>query len=170
MSATPTITIRDRRPSDVPGLVALLGEQQARSRYPLRWPLPFPAEQFLVRSSEERAWVAEVDGVLAGHVAVTAPEGEMADAFALACPDRTVAEVSVLFTGTAFRGTGLGGRLLDTAVAAIRGSGRTPALDALPSHSNAVEVYRHRGWVEVGRMRPVWLPDDQPDVLLMVLP
>ncbi len=166
----PTVTVRARRPVDLPGLVELLGEQQAASRYPMRWPSPFPAEQFLVRPTEEQAWVAEVDGTLAGHVSVTTPDGEMAEAFAEACPGREVAEVSVLFSGTAFRGTGVGGRLLDTAVAAIRDSGRTPALDVLPAHSTAAAVYRHRGWVEVGRARPGWLPDDQPDVLLMVLP
>lgn len=170
MRAAPTVTIRARRPSDVPGLVALLGEQQSGSRYPLRWPLPFPAEQFLLRPTEERGWVAVTDGVLAGHVSVTGPAGEMAEAFDRTCPGRDLAEVSVLFTGTAARGTGVGGRLLDTAVAAIRGSGRMPALDVLPLHSEAVAVYRHRGWVEVGRMRPAWLPDGQPDVLLMVLP
>lgn len=167
----PVVTVRARRDADVPGLVALLGEQQPSSRYPLRWPLPFPVERFLVRATEERAWVAEVDGVLAGHAAVSRPDEGMAEAFALACPDHAVTEVSVLFTGTAFRGTGVGGRLLDTAVAAIRASGRTPALDVLPSHSTAVDVYRHRGWVEVGRVRPAWLPDGEPDdVLLMILP
>ncbi len=165
-----TVTIRARRPADVPGLVALLAEQQPTSRYPLRWPLPFPVEQFLVRSTEEAAWVAEVDGVLAGHVAVTLPTGELAEAFARAHPGREVAEVSVLFTGLAARGSGVGGRLLDTAVAAIRDGGRTPALDVLPGHSVAVQVYRHRGWVEVARARPAWLPPDQPDVLLLVLP
>lgn len=164
-----SITVRPRRPSDVPGLVALLGEQQPTSRYPLRWPLPFPVEQFLVRSTEERAWVAESDGVLAGHVSVTGLDGEMAEAFGRACPGRALAEVSVLFSGSAFRGSGVGGLLLDTAVTAIRDSGRTPALDVLPAHSSAVAVYRHRGWVEVGRARPAWLPADQPDVLLMVL-
>lgn len=165
-----TITIRPRRTSDLPGLVALLGEQQAASRYPLRWPLPFPVERFLVRSTEEHAWVAEAGGVLAGHVAVTTPDGELAEAFARAYPGPSTAEVSVLFNGSAFRGSGVGGLLLDTAVAAIRDSGRTPALDVLPAHSSAVAVYRHRGWVEVGRARPAWLPTDQPDVLLMVLP
>ncbi len=164
------LAVRARRPQDVPGLVTLLGEQQPTSRYPLRWPLPFPVEQFLVRATEEAAWVAEVDGVLAGHVAVTRPTEELAGAFARAWPHREVAEVSVLFTGLAARGTGIGGRLLDTAVAAIRAGGRTPALDVLPGHSVAVEVYRHRGWTEVARARPAWLPADQPDVLLMVLP
>ena len=168
--AVRSVTIRPRRPADLPVLAALLGEQQSTSRYPLRWPLPFPVEQFLVRATEERAWVAEVGGVLAGHVSVTAPAGEMAEAFGRACPGRALAEVSVLFSAGAFRGCGVGGRLLDTAVAAIRHTGRTPALDVLPAHSSAVAVYRHRGWVEVGRMRPAWLPADQSDVLLMVLP
>jgi GNAT superfamily N-acetyltransferase len=164
------IVIRPRRTGDLPGLAALLADQQPASRYPFRWPLPFPVEEFLVRPTEERAWVGEIDGALAGHVAVTRPNGEIADAFTSAWPGTAVAEVSVLFTGTAFRGTGVGGRLLDTAVAEIRGSGRTPALDVLPTHSVAVGFYLHRGWVEIGRLRPAWLPADEADVALMVLP
>lgn len=163
-------TVRPRRPEDVPGLADLLAAQQPGSRYPLRWPLPFPVERFLVRDTEERAWVAEVDGVLAGHVAVARPDAGLAEAFRRARPDDEVAEVSVLFTGPQHRGTGVGGVLHDVAVAAIRDSGRLPGLDVVPTHATAVEVYRHRGWVEVGRVRPAWLPDGQPDVLLMVLP
>jgi hypothetical protein len=45
--------------------VTLLGEQQPVTAYPLRWPLPFPVEQFLVRETEEDAWVAEQ--VATGH-------------------------------------------------------------------------------------------------------
>jgi GNAT superfamily N-acetyltransferase len=168
--AVAEIVVRSRRAADLPALADLLAEQQPTSRYPMRWPLPFPVERFLVRSTEERAWVAEVGGILAGHVAVTRPDEEMAEAFARACPGVPLAEVSVLFSGTAVRGLGVGGRLLDTAVAAIRESGRTPALDVLPAHSTAAAVYRHRGWVEVGRARPAWLPPGQPDVLLMILP
>lgn len=165
-----TVRIRPRRPGDLPRLVELLGEQQPTSLYPLRWPLPFPPEEFIVRSSEEAAWVAEVDGDVAGHVAVTRVTDELDPLFRRACPDRDLASVSALFTGLAVRGLGVGGRLLDTAVAAVRDSGRLPVLDVLPAHSTAVEVYRHLGWVEVGTARPAWLPDHQPDVVLMVLP
>jgi GNAT superfamily N-acetyltransferase len=164
------VTVRPRRSGDVAGLVALLAGQQALSRYPLRWPLPFAVEDFLVRDSEEQAWVAEVDGVLAGHVAVARLDEDLAAEFGRLRPGEDLAAVTVLFTGADHRGAGVGGALHDTAVAAIRGSGRLPVLDVLPVHSTAAEVYRHRGWVEVGRARPAWLPADQPDVLLMVLP
>ncbi|WP_300012145.1 GNAT family N-acetyltransferase [Pseudonocardia sp.] len=164
------VTVRPRRPDDVDGLVALLAGQQAQSRYPLRWPLPFPVEDFLVRETEERAWVAEVDGAVAGHVAVARLDRELAVEFARLRPGEEPAAVTVLFTGAGHRGRGVGGALHDTAVAAIRGSGRLPVLDVLPGHSTAVEMYRHRGWTEIGRARPGWLPAGQPDVLLMVLP
>ncbi|MDN4160113.1 GNAT family N-acetyltransferase [Nocardioides abyssi] len=157
--------VRPRRPEDVPALVEVLAAQRAGSPYPMRWPLPFPVEQFIVRSSEEASWVAEVGGRVVGHVA------------ACSVPDPHdfpvaghLASVSVLFVDPALRGAGVGGRLLDTAVAWMREHGRVPVLDVVPRHSTAVEVYRHRGWVEVGRLRPDWLPADEADLLLMTLP
>jgi GNAT superfamily N-acetyltransferase len=151
-------------------LAALLGEQQASSRYPLRWPLPFPVEDFLVRPSEERAWVAELDGLLLGHVAVgRVVDADAAQVFSEAGASDP-ASVSVLFTALAARGTGTGRLLLDTAVAWIRSEGRQPVLDVLPTHGPALAVYRHLGWVEVGTTRPPWLPADHPDELLMLLP
>lgn len=159
------MTVRPRTPADVPALVEVLARQQAGSRYPLRWPLPFPVERFVVRDAEEASWVAEVDGRVVGHVAVTRVE-QPADF-------RTVgdlAAVSVLFVADEVRGTGVGGRLLDAAVGWIRERGRVPVLDVVPRHSRAVDVYRRRGWVEVARRRPDWLPADEEDLVLIVLP
>jgi len=51
-------SIRPRRDDDVAVLADLLIEQQPVSRYPYRWPLPFPVEDFLVRDGEQAAWVA----------------------------------------------------------------------------------------------------------------
>jgi len=53
--------VRARRDEDIPVVVKLLTEQQPVSRYPFRWPLPFPVEQFIVRGSEQAAWVCELD-------------------------------------------------------------------------------------------------------------
>lgn len=161
--------IRARLPADLPVLATLLAEQQPTSRYPYRWPLPFPVEQFLVRPYEQVAWVAETGGALAGHVMVGSVDpGD--DTFRQATRCAEPALVSVLFTATRTRGTGVGGLLLDTAVGWAREHGRVPVLDVLPAHSTALAVYRRRGWVEIGRMRFDWLPDDEPDVLLMALP
>lgn len=159
------MTVRPRTPADVPALVDVLARQQAGSRYPLRWPLPFPVERFVVRDTEEASWVAEVDAQVVGHVAVT--RVEQPEHFRIA---GDLAAVSVLFVADEVRGTGLGGRLLDAAVGWIRERDRVPVLDVVPRHSRAVEVYRRRGWVEVARRRPDWLPADEEDLVLMELP
>jgi GNAT superfamily N-acetyltransferase len=164
------VTIRPRTDADLPALAEVLAEQQPSSHYPVRWPLPFPAERFLVRDAEEVAWVAEVDGRVVGHATVAALDGDEAALFTAATGRSDLALVSVLFVARDVLGTGVGGRLLDTAVAWADEHGRLPVLDVVPSHGTAVDVYRHRGWSVVGEMRPAWLPDDEDPMLLMALP
>ena len=150
-------------------LAEILAEQQPASRYPFRWPLPFPVEQFIVRDTEEAAWVALVDDRPVGHVSVGRPRGELEDAFLEVTCETALATVSVLFVAPAAQGTGVGGALLDTAVAWARDRERLPVLDVFASHGSALAVYRHRGWREVGTHRPAWLPDGEEPLLLMVL-
>ncbi len=163
------VTVRPRTADDLPELAAILAEQQPTSRYPFRWPLPFPVEQFIVRDAEEASWVAEIDGRAVGHVSVGRPRGNLADEFLRITGRADVATVSVLFVATSAQGSGVGGRLLDSAVAWAQGRGRLPVLDVFPSHSAALAVYRHRGWREVGQTRPEWLPEGEEPLLLMVL-
>jgi GNAT superfamily N-acetyltransferase len=166
------VTLRDRRPADLPRLVEVLGAQQAGSGYPVRWPLPFPAEEFVVRTGELGAWVAEVDGVVAGHVALQHPAtGWEAEAFqgALGLPAKRMGTVSTLFVDPERRGGGLGTRLIDVAVAHARALGRVPVLDVVQEHSPAAALYRRRGWRVLGEVRPHWLPADREPVLLMAL-
>ena len=163
--------VRPRRPDDVPVLAAVLAEQQPRSRYPFRWPFPTGAEDFLVRSYEQVAWVAELDGEVVGHVMVGWVDRDGPGAVfrrETGCDDPAI--VSVLFVGTSARGLGVGGLLLDTAVAWARAADRVPVLDVVPLHGSALAVYEHRGWVRIGTARFDWLTDDQPDVVLMALP
>jgi len=147
----------------------VLADHQAVSQYPVRWPLPIPIEDFLVRPGEERAWVAELDGRVVGHVAVYAVEGDLREHFVTATGTEDLAELAVLFVAADVIGTGVGGRLHDTAVDWIVSTGRQPVLDVVPVHARAVEVYRHRGWEAVGEVRPVWLSEDFPMLTLMTL-
>src|SRR6478735_6008007 len=121
-----SVSIRPRRREDVGELVVVLTEQQPSSHYPVRWPLWVPVEEFLVRPGEERAWVAEVDGRVVGHVAVHTLAGELRDSFVAATGTEDRAELAVLFGAGDGVGTGGGGRLHDTAVEGIRASGRQP--------------------------------------------
>jgi GNAT superfamily N-acetyltransferase len=166
------VTTRERQPADVPLLVTLLGEQQPATSYPQRWPLPFPAEEFIVRPGELAAWVAVLDGEVVGHVSVTElTDGRMAadwvEATGLASDG--LAEVSVLFVAGDRHGSGIGGLLLDTAMAEIRRRGLTPMLDVVGEDTSAGLFYRRRGWRTVGKARPAWLPDHRPDLAFMLL-
>lgn len=174
MPSRPTVTLRPRRASDLPALVDVLGRQQPHSRYPFRWPWPGgDVSEFIVRDGEEATWVAELDGRVVGHAAILTITDDSPrtrawyaatgrDAAGLAC-------VSVLFVDIDLLGTGVGGTLLDAAVAWGRERGRIPVLDVL-DHGRAVAVYRRRGWREVGSDHPDWLPDGALPMLAMVLP
>lgn len=166
------VIFRPRDPADLPQLVTLLAAQQPRSHYPFRWPLPFPPEQFIARESESHSWVAVVEGTTAGHIAVTDVDD---DAFGRAWTSATGRDrtdlgcVSAFFVDETRRGLGIGGGLLDRAVALIRSQGRLPVLDVVQRHGDALAIYRHRGWRAVGEVRPPWLPADEPPVVAMVL-
>jgi hypothetical protein len=82
---------------------------------------------------------------------------------------RTAADAPALFVGLDTIGTGAGGRLHDVAVAWLQHSHRLPVLDVVPTHGRAVEFYHHRGWRDIGQVRPEWLPADRPALRLMVL-
>lgn len=166
MPASPQI--RPRRPDDVAVLIEILAAQQPHSHYPLRWPLPFPAENFIVRANEEAAWVAEIEGRPVGHVAAV----DVAGSDWPAATGRSAAElccVSTLFVAHERAGQGIGRALLDTAVTRIRERDRLPVLDVTRAHPPTLAFYRNRGWREIGRARPEWLPGAADDVVLMAL-
>ncbi|WP_353950149.1 GNAT family N-acetyltransferase [Knoellia sp. S7-12] len=167
------MTIRERRPDDIPELVEVLSAQAPSSGYPHRWPLPFPAEEFLVRPGELGAWVAIVDGRIAGHVATTDVSANwMAEHWSavLGRAGHELGEVSILFVDHTLAGSGVGGALLERAVSEIRSLGREPVLDVVGEETKVGLFYRRRGWVVAGHARPQWLPVGQPDVAFMVLP
>lgn len=166
------VTVRPRSPEDLPVLVDLIARFQPETGYPVRWPLPFPVEEFVVREGELGAWVAVLDGRVVGHVSVIEPrdgwEVEGWSAGTGLAKDE-MAAVSVLFVDLSVGGRGIGTTLLDHAVAQARALGRTPVLDVVQEHSIAADLYRRRGWRVVGEVRPPWLPADRRPVLLMTL-
>ncbi len=166
----PGLELRDRRESDLPALEAVLAGQQPTSRYPFRWPLPFPAREFIVRDGELASRVAVVDGQVVGHVSVTSVQHDALGVLWMqetSQPPQNLACLSVLFVDPSVRGLGVGGALMDAAEDWIFIRGRTAVLDVVQKHSAALTVYRRRGWREIGMARPEWLPDDEPPVILM---
>ncbi|UIJ34089.1 GNAT family N-acetyltransferase [Allobranchiibius sp. GilTou73] len=171
MSTTPpAIRIRPRREEDLVVLEQVLAAQQPTSRYPLRWPLPFPVREFIVRPDELVALVVEDAGRVVGHVSVTAVlPGELGEAWAAGAgrPIDELSCLSVLFVDLTVRGRRVGGALMDAAEDWIFARGRTAVLDVVTANERPLAVYRHRGWSEIGHARPDWLPDTEPPVILM---
>ena len=166
------IEIRPRRDADVLQLVEVLATQQPTSSYPMRWPLPFPIEEFVVRRGELASWTAVADGRSVGHVAVLAADDELFTPHwqrAHGQPAERLGVLSTLFVDPTLRGAWLGRRLHDVAVGWMREQGRGPCLDVVPVHTGALRLYESSGWVEVCWLRPPWLPEHQPDVIGMVL-
>ncbi len=169
----PPPTIRLRTADDLPALVGILEAQRPGSGYPIRWPLPFPVEDFLVRTTELAGWVALDDHGLVGHVALTDVNvGWETDGWSAGTgwPASALAVVSVLFVDPRAAGQGVGSALLATAVARARSLHRTPVLDVASESTRAVALYRRHGWRVVAETRPPWLPDDHGPLLLMALP
>jgi GNAT superfamily N-acetyltransferase len=171
------IDVRPRTAADLPALTTLLAAQQSATRYPLRWPLPFPAERFVAREVDLAAWVAELDGRPVGHVSVQHLDdvfspGELGQEWSRAHgrPAEHLGILGTLFVDPGVRRQGVGRLLHDTALAWLREHDLAPCLDVVPVHAAAVEMYARLGWVEVARVRPPWLPDAEPDVVAMVLP
>lgn len=158
--------LRSRRTADTPALAAALEAQRPASGYPVREGMD-PAT-FVVRPHQVRAWVAEVDGRLAGHVALA--QVSPTDDFAAAWSAHHEVEVdqllavSALFVASEFLGRGLGGRLFDHAVAHAVGLGRPVVLDTVERPSAALAMYERRGWRVVARAQPDWLPDGRRTV------
>ena len=155
--------------------------QQPVTRYPIRNPLPFPVEQFVVRRGELAAWVAEVahgdagsGAVLAGHVsALAVDDDELGRAWSAAAgrPVEELAAVSVLVVDVDLGRRGIGSHLLDVCESHILGRGRTPVLEvAAGAHAPAAGLYLARGWRVGGELRPAWLPASEPPVQLMLHP
>jgi GNAT superfamily N-acetyltransferase len=171
------LVVRPRVDPDLPALTAVLAAQQAATRYPMRWPLPFPAEEFVVREVDLAAWTAELDGRPVGHVSAQVVDevwtpGQLSREWERGhgLPADRLGVMGTLFVDPGVRRRGLGRRLHDTAVDWLREHDLAPCLDVVPIHAAAVTMYEAIGWREVGRVRPPWLPDGEPDVIAMVLP
>lgn len=142
---------KETRDGDACG--ALLQEVHRHDGYPSR--LPADVDGFLAPAQQVAAWVAERDGVVAGHVAL---HYDPSSPTALAAHRHTglpVAElrlVSRLLVLPAHRGTGLGRELLHRAVAHARGHGQRAVLDVGTCYPAAVALYEAQGWTRVGSL------------------
>jgi GNAT superfamily N-acetyltransferase len=162
----PVVGVRDRQPYDLDSCVLALRRVHDTMGYPMVWPADPKA--WLTGGRQVCAFVAELDGVICGHVAVARPKpGEAASVWAaefrvavgeLLC-------VSLLFVDPHAQGSGLGSRLLDAARTEILHLGATPALEVISLSTRAIELYEARGWRRIGSVGYSWLPEPERSFL-----
>ena len=85
-------------------------------------------------------------------------------------PVAELAAVAVLVVDPEVTGRGLARALLDACEQHARDLARVPVLEVLDLQQRAADLYRRRGWREVGRAVPDWVPPGTDlQVTLMVL-
>lgn len=153
--------VRLRTGTDLDACVLLLREVHQRDGYPMNWP-ERPA-CWLAQSSQLAAWVAELDGRIVGHVAMSrSGAGDAAPALwsgRTGVDRETTAVVSRLFVSPAARGHGIGALLMARAVAQARQSGLHPVLDVLSSDTAAAALYERLGWDLLDTVEQRWGPE-----------
>jgi GNAT superfamily N-acetyltransferase len=135
-------------------------------KYPMVWPAD--PQAWLAGRTQVRAFVAELDGVICGHVAVARPEpGEAASAWAVdfGMPVSDLLCISLLFVDPQAQGGGIGRRLLDVGHAEILALGAAPALEVVSLNTRAIALYEARGWRRIGSVRYSWLPEPERSYL-----
>ena len=143
-------TIRAKTTADAPALADLMAATHAHDGYP-RF-LPTDPVAFMYPAGELAGWVAVRGGIVVGHVALhDADDPALRPTFERhrLAPDET-ALVGRLMVLPARRGTGLGRRLLDTAVDRVGQLGRRAALDVDQAAAGPIALYEALGWTRIG--------------------
>ncbi|WP_433162250.1 N-acetyltransferase family protein [Kribbella sp. CA-247076] len=134
--------IRERADADVATCVELLRDVHDLAGYPVNWPAD--PRQWLTPVEGLGCWVAEVDGRVVGHVALTAdgPDG---------------AQVERLFVDPKATRAGVGRQLLAHCVTMAAQFGRRLSLEVVDQPgAAAIALYRRAGWRETGRTPIDW--------------
>lgn len=105
-----------------------------------------------------------------GTFALLAVAGEAPAGFILGRVAADEAEVLVVAVRPPLRGKGLGGRLLDAALARARDAGAAQAfLEVGVDNGPALRLYRSRGFAEVGRRSAYYIHPGMPATDALVL-
>lgn len=140
------VSIRPRRPDDLAACVAIIAETHRTSRYPVNWPAD--PEGWLTPRDLLGAWVAELAGVVVGHIALMDATEAPAKAWAVSTGQSVgeAAEITRLCVAGAARRRSAGRRLLDTAAAAAQEQDRHAVLGVFDQDSSAIALYDRAGW------------------------
>ena len=151
--------IRAWQRGDVDAALAVAKVTHEQDAYPVVWPAD-PAD-FVAPTDSLAAWVAEADaGEFLGQVRLRPPHGPPAEVWTAGTnlPLDRLGVVARLFVAPPARRSGVGRRLLATAVQAAWNRDLVPVLDVLFCYDLARRLYEAEGWERLGQF--VWpMPD-----------
>lgn len=152
--------LRPRGAEDLDACVAALAQTHHADGYPMNWPAD-PAA-WLCSGESLGAWVAELDGRVAGHLRLSrsTPDDQAPGLWSArtGAPRENCAVVSRLFVAPAARGHGLGALLLEHGAARARDRGLHPVLDVVAKHRAPNALYERLGWEPLGTREAWWGP------------
>ena len=144
--------VRERTTSDLPEAAAALVEVHTTDGYPVEG-VDDP-HAWLTSPHLLWAWVAELDGRIVGHVAVTRPQPSDAAATMWAHTTngtgKPVAVLGRLFVVAAARRHAGGDRLMRAATNIAHHHGLRLVLDVMTKDTAAIRLYERLGWLRIG--------------------
>ena len=155
-----TLRVRTRVDDDLDACESLARATHVHDGYPA-YVRNDDFRTFVARPGALGAWVAEVDGALAGHVALHAQTTEPAMQLVTSRLGISPAQFGViarLIVAPDLRRRGVGGALLRTATDEARTRDLVPILDVVTRHDAAIALYHSAGWLRVGSVT-LLLPD-----------
>ncbi len=120
-------------------------------RYPVV--LPTDLRAFLVHHSAVKAWVAEQDGVVVGHVALhrsSQPGVVDLACQALDCDSEQLGILARLIVSPSARRLGIAQGLIEVVTEEINARGLYPVLDVVTAQVPAIALYERLGWTNAG--------------------
>ncbi|WP_101254531.1 GNAT family N-acetyltransferase [Streptomyces barkulensis] len=150
-SQSAVAVIRPRQYEDIPEAAKALVRVHDLDGYPVEG-VDQP-EAWLTPPKLLRAWVAEVEGSVTGHVAINRPNGEEAVSLWVDHSQEEEAHVAVLsrlFVAPEARGKDAGGELMRTAMTYAQREGLRLVLDVLSKDTAAMRLYEKLGWQQIG--------------------
>ncbi len=144
-------SVRPFESTDVPALTAALRDAHATDGYPVEGVAQ--PDGWIGSPGVRRAWVAELNGQVVGHVALMDADGEDASRIWREQQDddrdRLLA-LGRLFVTRDARGRSLGEALARTAMEAARGASHRLVLDVMVKDQAAIRLYERLGWRRIG--------------------
>lgn len=148
------VSVRLRRPEDLPGCGRVLAAVHAVDGYPSCWPAD--ASAWLSPPGLAAAWVVEHEGLIAGHVGMVLEVDDPVMTALTGAPPHRLASVTRLFVAPVARGRKLGASLLNTVAGHAAEQGLQLMLDVVDDGGAAIALYDRLGWRMVDRRMADW--------------